>query len=255
MEPEGIRCQVDERFEFEARMIQGMARRLSAPADEGRGGGSRGEQAEEVTLTTALLHRGLTHADLLVREAAVFVTGRCRALDETADGRLTAALMLALETTTDKVLRMELAMAAGLRGEAPLGKAALRELAASGNPFDEPHKAAIYLARLGDPSGWPTIVRTLTAEVAHYRLMAMRGLLSFAEFDGQTVGGGVIDLRRHAVLRLQDAEELVRAEAPLVLETLGAPDLVSLLEDLADEDPSERVREAARQVLNRRAAP
>lgn len=245
-------CRLKSRFPDEAGMLQGMARRVTAESTDR--GASRGEQQSERVVTVGALLTALRDDDMLRREAAAYVAGRCHAQDEDADASLTAAVDSALADANDPVLRIELAMAAALRGVAA-GGSALRTAARERDPFAEPHKAAAYLASLGDPSGWPAIVRTAQGGVAHYRLMAVRAVLQFEPFAGRTIEGEVVDPKGRAVAALEDEDALVRAEVPAVLERLAIDDLEAVLRPVVNGDPSPEVKAAAAAVLDRRRPP
>jgi HEAT repeat protein len=210
-----------------------------------------GDPDAEIVVTTRHILAQLGSDDLSKAEAAAYVAGRCRAQDAAADARLTVALRETAKSAGEAIVRIEAAMSLVLRGEAE-GMDMLRELAKRDTPFDEPYKAALYLAEAGDPSGWPAFQRALSGTVVGQRLNGVRWVLGFLPFDGKRVGDATIDLRAELVARLRDDVMLVRREVPSQLVRLNPPDLTALLEGVARDDADESVRRVAQQALDAR---
>ncbi len=208
-----------------------------------------GDEDAEIVVTTRHILSQLGSDDLAKAEAAAYVAGRCRAQDAAADARLTAALRETARSAPEAIVRIEAAMALVLRGEAE-GMDLLRELAKLETPFDEPYKAALYLAEAGDASAYPAFRKALVGPVVGQRLNGVRWLLGFLPFDGQRVGESTIDLRAELVARLDDDVMLVRREVPSQLVRLNPPDLAEILKGVAADDADESVRRVAQQALD-----
>jgi len=207
--------------------------------------------AETYVLTAEALFRALDSKEPGRAYCAAFLIGRCRARDAAVDGTLTRRLEELLDGTPVSDVAIEAGMSVALRGDLKRGRETLLSRLNSPQPLGDQYKAAFYLAELGDPSGYGALVATLGSEIPHYRLMAMRHALVFAQYDGQKVGDVEIDVRKLLVERIQDPAELVRSEVPFYLEELGVPDLRALLLPVEQHDASASVRTAARMVLDR----
>lgn len=208
-------------------------------------------ESEVPALTAEALSQALDSKEPGRAYTAAFLIGRCRARDAAVDGMLTRRLGEILNGTPEPDVAIEAAMSIVLRGDLDRGRETLLSRLNSPQPLGDQYKAAFYLAELGDPSGYQALVTTLHSEIPHYRLMALRHALVFAQYEGQKTGGTDIDVRRLLVERLADSAELVRCEVPFYLEELRVPDLRELLLPVERHDPSPWVRTAARMVLER----
>lgn len=202
-------------------------------------------------LTVEALEAALVSTEPLQAYSAAFLIGRCRASDTKDDEALTNRLELVLNGSADAGVQIETAMSLVLRGRRERGQGVLQTLLRDKNPLGDQYKAAFYLAQMGDPGGYPALVSTLHSEIPHYRLMALRHTIAFLPYQGQTIDGQVVDVKQLLVERLGDSDELVRSEVPFYLEELGVPDLRTILEPIANQDPSNTVRMAAQMVLDR----
>jgi len=142
-------------------------------------------------------------------------------------------------------------MSVALRGDPEAARRALTPLVTEyASTMSESHLAAYYLAQLGDPVGWPTMLECLNNKNnEHVRLMATRRLIAFLPYDGQTVQGKVVDVRGELVQRLKDRESYVRVEVPGLLAEAGVEGLEELLRSTAKRGKKRDVRRAAREVL------
>ncbi len=145
-------------------------------------------------------------------------------------------------------------MSLALRGDPESAHRLLMPLVADGADSSDGYLAAFYLAQLGDPSGYPTMLAALRSESDHTRLMAVRHLIAFKPYDGQTIQGKTVDIRAELIQRLKDHAPYVRVEVPYYLAEAGIADLPALLEPVARRDRSRDVREAARDILERFSA-
>lgn len=200
-------------------------------------------------VTVGHILRHLGGPDAALAESAAFVAGRCRAATAEADAQLEEALRSTVATGEHPVARTEAAMGLALRGDKDAALAALRELAASPKPFDEPYKAGLYLAQLGDKAGYTPVAAAMTGDVNHQRIMAVRSISYLQPFDGQVVDGVTVDLRALLVARLSDPNQLVRREVPAQLLLLEVPDAGELLETVVATDSDAGVRAAAEAAL------
>ncbi len=190
--------------------------------------------------------------------AAAYLTGRTHSPDPTTDQSLTRHLETLLtqsedgaKPTTPNDVLIEAAMSLALRGNPTRAHTALLNLLHSPTPLGDQYKAAFYLAELGDPSGYPALLATLESEIPHYRLMALRHALAFAQYDGQVINGTPINVLQLLTARLHDPDPLVRSEAPFYLEEFHPKNLRELLQPVEQTDPSPQVRTAARIILDR----
>jgi HEAT repeat protein len=202
-------------------------------------------------LTAEVLKQALMSKEPGRRYTAAFLIGRCRARDATVDEALTRCLEDIIEETPGTDVAIEAAMSLALRGKVERGRQALRALLASPRLQGDHYKAAFYLAQMGDPSGYETLVKTLRSEIPHYRLMALRHAIAFVPYEGRRIDGADVDVRKLLIERLTDPDDVLRSEVPFYLEELQILDLRKLLEPLERHDPSPLVRTAARIVLDR----
>lgn len=225
--------------------------RSLAPLLLGRG---RGELAEVPALTAADLEQGLVSPAPSHPWISAFLIGRCRCADPAVDARLTDALEQSIAVPTpEPILAVEVGMSLLLRDRRERGLAQLRAVLTDPDPFGEQYKAAYYLAQAGDPSGYPQLHAAAHARSNQARIMAIRHAIGFRPYDGQAVDGVTIDVRQLLLDRLADPEPIVRQEVPVYLEELAIPDLVAVLEPVAENDPSEAVRLVAQAVVDRAA--
>lgn len=208
-------------------------------------------EAEPAPLTANALDEALTSTEPGRAYAAAFLIGRCNARDAVINRALTRRLEEILDGSPQPDVAIEAGMSLALRGNLERGRQTLRALLSSHDPLGDQYKSAFYLAQMGDPSGYGSLVKTLHSEIPHYRLMALRHALAFAPYEGQKVEDLAIDVRSLLVERLTDPSEFVRSEVPFYLEELRVSDLRPLLQSVELQDPSSSVRTAARIVLDR----
>jgi hypothetical protein len=147
-------------------------------------------------------------------------------------------------------------MSLALRGDRDTAHRALIPLVTDyAHTIMRSYLAAFYLAQLGDPSGYPAMLAALHGKDEHTRLMAVRHLIGFKPYDGQTVGDQTIDIRTELIQRLRDRRAYVRVEVPFLLAEAEVEGLRELLRPVARRDLKKRVRRAARDVLEHLAQP
>jgi hypothetical protein len=209
-------------------------------------------QGDSADVTMDDLEAAFASGDVTSVHAASFLAGRCEpeaAEDARALENLLGELLdsLDVEDLGSRALTyVEAAMSLALRGEHQRAMAALTDVAHGGRGTMGDHLAAFYLAELGDPSGYPTLVTQLHADNGWSRLMAARHLVGFIPFDGQRVGDETIDVRARMVERFDDVDELVAVEIPgLLVETelVGVEDTLARLAKEARHPAASRAAE------------
>ncbi len=186
--------------------------------------------------------------------SAAFLAGRCQPTDPKDQTKLTALVRAAVDASECSVDFgfVEAAMSLALRGESEKARQKLLPLVGGkASVFGETSLAAFYLAQLGDASGYPVLLEALQNSNEHTRLMAVRKLLAFKPFDGQTIQGKTIDIRMDIAGRFKDTEPIVRREIPGLLAEAGVTGLKELLLPVAENDENEEVRASARDALTR----
>lgn len=207
-------------------------------------------------LTIEMLEDAFIDRDPLMLPEAAFLAGRCQPDEPESQERLTELLHELLDSLPVDNLDImdeayiEAAMSLALRGEAEAAQQALIPLVTDyAASTMRSYLAAFYLAQLGDPSGYPSMLMALYSASEHTRLMAVRHLIAFKPFDKQTVQGKVVDIRSELVQRLKDSHSYVRQEVPYLLAEANVEDLAELLLPVAETDSDMNVRQAARNVL------
>jgi hypothetical protein len=221
------------------------------------GQNAKGE-SDAPPLTVDDLTQAFANRDPQKLPSAAFLIGRCQPSDSADQSKLTALVQEFVKSIKlDKLGIMtsayiEAAMSLALRGEREQGHKALLPLVA-GEHADESngYLAAFYLAQMGDPSGYPAMRKALRHESEHTRLMAVRHLIAFKPYDGQSVQGTTVDVRAELAQRLNDHDTYVRVEVPYYLAEAQVSDLATLLASVAKNDKKKEVREAARDELDR----
>lgn len=132
------------------------------------------------------------------------------------------------------------------------GRDVLHEaLGRSVDAYLSPMLAASYLARLGDPAGYPVVAAALGSEFVSSRMLACKALLQLVPFHGQTdASGKPIDVAALYARALSDPDEGVQGEA-LVQLRWAPPSLARpLLERYLASDPDELLRGYAQDALD-----
>lgn len=219
---------------------------LDVLRQNGKGAGETAQQ-----LTSSELEGGLRSSEQSVQYAAAFLAGRCRAAPP-AGTRVTEMLHTLIDDPrTPADVGIEAAMSLALLGERERAHRRLLRAVANPDPFADAYKAAFFLAQLGDASGWPAMVKALSSDIAHFRLMALRHLAGFLPHDGKSVDDTTVDVRARLLAGLRDPDPLVRQEVPFYLEEARVPNLRAALEPVANGDSDASVRTAAEIVLGR----
>ncbi len=221
--------------------------------------GRRGERrSEDVTenVTMKMLEDAFARREATILPAAAFLAGRCQPDPPELQDRLTSLLRNLVDSLPVDNLDIldagyiEAAMSLALRGDPDTARRALIPLVTDyASSTTRSYLAAFYLAQMCDASGYPAMLEALRSSNEHTRLMAVRHLIGFKPYDGQTVQGKVVDIRAELVERLKDHHPYVRVEVPYLLAEAGVEGLKELLLPVAEGDPDMDVRQAARNVL------
>jgi hypothetical protein len=221
------------------------------------GFGKGGYKNATEMLTVEMLEEAFSVQDAAVLPDAAFLAGRCQPDAPELQDKLTALLHDLVDSLPVDDLEImdtayiEAAMSLALRGEPEAARRALMPLVTTyASTTPESYLAAFYLAQLGEPSGYPVMLEALRSENEHNRLMAVRRLIGFKPYDGQTVQGKAVDIRAELVERLGDPHPYVRVEVPYLLAEAGVEGLRELLFPVAEGDTDADVRQAAREVLD-----
>jgi HEAT repeat protein len=226
--------------------------------DRLQGQGRRSEKGPpaEKSLTMEMLEAAFDNRKDTSRPAAAFLAGRCQPEapeDQEKLGVLLQNLLnsLPLEKLGVRSLDyIEAAMSLALRGKKDTGREALLPLIGQyASKILEPYLAAFYLAQMGDPSGYPVMVDCLQSDNEHIRLMTARQLIGFKPYNGQTVGGKVVDIEGELVKLLKDPENYVNREIPYLLAEVKTKNLTKILQPVANSDEDTELRHAAQHVL------
>ena len=192
--------------------------------------------------------------------SAAFVAGRVDAAGEIAK-RLMAALRTVIgeadphDLDVNGLGYIEACMALALRGQLEEGHVALRPVVDRDAMVTMGQwLAGYYLAQMGDPSGYPTVVRILGSDDGYTRLMAARHLIGFLPYDGQVIEGETVAVSDRLTEHLDDKDPYVSVEIPDLLAEADGEDLVPLLRRAAKKARHKETRRAAKAVLDRLAS-
>jgi hypothetical protein len=218
--------------------------------------GKGGYEDISESLTFEILEEAFTDRDALILPEAAFLAGRCQLDDEELQKRLNELLRELIESLPVDNLDImdeayiEAAMSLALRGDPGTARKALVPLVTDyAASTMRSYLAAFYLAQLGDPSGYPSMLTALRSTNEHTRLMAVRHLIAFKPYDGQTIRGKLVDIKAEFIERLRDSHSYVRVEVPYLLAEADIEGLEELLLPVAEADADMNVRQAARNVL------
>ena len=221
-------------------------------------GEDRDRGSEEIAkkLTMEMLEDAFSGRDATVLPKAAFLAGRCQPEEPGLQDKLTELLRGLLDSLPIDNLDImapayiEAAMSLALLGDPDRARRALIPLVTDhASTMSRSYLAAFYLAQLGDPSGYPAMLASLNSDSEHTRLMALRHLIGFKLYDGQTVEGKIVDIRTEMIKRLEDNTTYVRREVPYLLAEAGVDGLMNILLPVAKNDVDPDVRNAARNVV------
>jgi hypothetical protein len=215
-------------------------------------GNRKGIPEGKVILTVEMLEEAFHSQDSLILSNVAFLAGRCQADMPGFLERMKFNLRNIINTlTVDEMDTMVLpfiqaAMSLALLGEIELARRVLTPLVKEKSDIvSENYLAAFYLAQIGDPSGYPSILKTLSSNNEHYRLMAARQLIGFKPYQGQIINGTPVDIQNELIKRLKDKSVYVRLEAPHLLAEAGIENLKEILLSISKNDKNKEVRQAA----------
>ena len=119
------------------------------------------------------------------------------------------------------------------------------------NAYLSPSVAAGYLARLGDPAGFPVLVEAFKVDNLIARVVACKQLSFFVPLHGQRVGRRRVDAHLVFGLALRDEQAEVQRIALIQLRELRSPESRKLLERYLPVAAAEYLRDAAQRALDR----
>lgn len=113
-----------------------------------------------------------------------------------------------------------------------------------------PAIAAGYLARLGDPRGFQTVVSCLDLNISAIRMIACKQLYFFVPFQGTPdVTGKPIDVLYEFGRALKDLDSAVQWQALVQLRELRAPGSRVVLRDFVEDTTDEQLLDLAKNTL------
>jgi len=184
-------------------------------------------------------------SDPILRAAAAHTAG--------ADGA--GAAVPALRETlegTDDLTAVEAAYALVRLGDEQ-GKAAL--VAAVGRPVElelAPLFAAGYLAQLGDPRGFPVVVRALDGDAPAARMVACKQLHFFIPFHGwRQSNGDIVDVAGAFERALAHSDSALHWQALFQLRETSDPAFIELVRRYAVRAPDPALARMAQSILDR----
>jgi hypothetical protein len=220
---------------------------LSGPEPDGEG--------SDTAIDADVLESAFSNADTVA--AAAFVTGRVVGDDDDLTERLLGHLRRVVDGADPRNIDSrgtgyaEAAMSLALRGDLEVGRRALLPMVGEdANVGMGQWLAAYYLAQMGDPSGYPTLMDLLHSEDGFTRLMGVRHLVAFLPYDGQHVDSETVDVRARLVEHLDDPDKYVSMEVPGLLAEAGVEGLSTLLAATAKKGRHKETRQAAKHVLD-----
>jgi hypothetical protein len=219
-------------------------------------GNRKGMPAKNPELTIGMIERAFESQNILIMANAAFLAGRCQADIPGFHDRMVGLLKKLLDSISEDDLDVKApayiqsAMSLALLGETEIARQALTPLVKEkAAMISESYLAAYYLAQMGDPSGYPVILKSLSGNNEHFRLMAMRYLVGFKPYQGQTIQGKTVDILNELIQRLNDKSDYVRQEVPYLLAEAGAENLKEILLPVAKSHKDKNVRQAALDIL------
>lgn len=184
------------------------------------------EQAA-ASLTLPALEAGFASPETIPRIGAAFLAGRVLSPDPPAQARLPELLNKLIKSIkrddydVDGQPFVEAAFSLALLGDHATGEKLLKKFLKANEAFSPLYLAAYYLAQLGDPSGYPALLKCLHSHDEHTRMMASRYLLGFKPYDGQEVAGKVINLKEEYRKLLKDPGTYVKKDIPNLMKEAG----------------------------------
>lgn len=201
--------------------------------------------AQDIEMTTPGLIAALSSPRLDIRTGAAILLGR-------RGEACVVSHLKSLLTDEISVVRVEVAMSLELLGDGS-GIPALVEILREGLFTSAPVTAARYLADLGDPRGYKTVLKALSSELVGIRLGAAVALKSFLSYHGRVLDDQKVDLLAVLEESLGDPDPLVRRELLHKVALLDDAGASALISRIADSDTDERVRQLAQELQRPRS--
>jgi len=200
-------------------------------------------KANGISLSEAELSAALKETRNVLQASVAHMLG-------SLSSRAAIPLLTDLLTSSEDLVKVEAAYALA-RLEVPEGKEVLEQCL--GYPVDAylfPAIAAGYLAQLGDPQGFNTIVKCFDVDIQAIRILACKQLYFFVRFQGQQdQDGGSIDVYPLFERALKDTDTDVQWQALAQLREIRLPGFKKILESYVETAPDEKLRDVAREIL------
>lgn len=201
-------------------------------------------QARGIGVDVESLIQALAHADVDVRWLAAALLGLQQ------QQAALPALRQHFAQEPDLRTRVEMARAMAMMQD-DTGRDFLRQVLTMQAPLALQYAAALALADLGEPAGYPVVLKMLAEPGTGRRLTAIEGLRKYGRFAGQQVDRTVVSI--HTVLgevATTDQEPIVRMTAVMVLYEIGDATACPFIES-ALNDTDARVRFQAEAAAQR----
>jgi hypothetical protein len=115
-----------------------------------------------------------------------------------------------------------------------------------------PAIAAGYLAQLGDPQGFQTVVKCFDFNISAIRMLACKQLYFYVPFqDIQDGDGNAIDVYRLFDRALKDSDTNIQWQALVQLREICSPKSRSILENYIENIGNEQLRDIAKGIVAR----
>lgn len=160
----------------------------------------------------------------------------------------TVTILRKLLTSSDDLVQVEAAYALARHGVSEGKKTLIECLGYRIDAYICPALAAGYLARLGDPRGFPIIVQCFDSDLSAVRMVACKQLYFFVPFQG----GQTLPLFDRA---LKDLDTNIQWQALVQLREISLPGSRGILESYVGTAVDEGLRNTAKRILENMDGP
>ena len=158
-----------------------------------------------------------------------------------------------LLTSIEDIVKVEAAYALARNGVNEGKETLVQYLDYPPEAYVFPPKAAGYLAQLGLPQGYKTIVRCMELENVAVRMLACKQIYFFVQFDGlQDAEQNRVDVGLLFERALNDPDTNVQWQALVQLRELQSPKFRKILEQYVERADDATLREFAQAILSGR---
>lgn len=196
-----------------------------------------------IALTEQAIAAVLDHPIGVIQSAAAHTVGSAAYQDK-------IPALKKLLTASDDLVKVEAAYALARLHDAE-GPTTLKEmLKAPVNAYLSAPVAAGYLARLGDPAGYPVLERGLATDLEVVRMVACKQIFYFAPFQGQKLANGEqVDLLKLYGRALADPIPSIAWQALVQLQELRLPQSRPMLEAFEKNTTDQQSVQLARGII------